>query len=224
MRGEVIAIVLAILVTASLGVGYLAGSSARGTQTITSTTTSTSTVTSVFTHGILVPVSSASTLNSLTGLSLNLNLSTNANGQVVVTAYEFNTLDRLNNASSGSNSLNVSFFQWTKTNCDDGGMEGYEILQGHYGSNNFTEGKALWLQPQREGLNCVGPLDGGNSSYSFKPLSAENVLLGSYVGYWSGPMLADETPSYTPFAPGTYTVVAGDQWGQVAILRFIVAG
>src|SRR5437879_5727698 len=51
MRGEVIAIVLAILVTASLGVGYLAGSSARGTQTITSTSTSITTVTVPFALG-----------------------------------------------------------------------------------------------------------------------------------------------------------------------------
>jgi hypothetical protein len=168
-------------------------------------------------------MSSALSLNPLTGLSLNLNLSTNTNGEVVVTAYEFNTLDRVNNVSSGSSWPNASLFQWTQTSCEGGGMEGYEFLQGNYGSNNFTDGKALWLQPQYQG-EC--PVDGGpdNSSYSFKPLSAENVLSGLYVGYWSGPRLSNELPSYIPFAPGAYTVLAGDQWGQVAILHFIVAG
>jgi len=169
-----------------------------------------------------VPTSSASSLNSLTGLSLNLNLLTNANGEVVMTAYELNTLDRINNVSYGSSWPNASLFQWTQTSCYEGYVEGYEVLQGNYGSNNFTNGNALWLQPQ---IQSPCPVEGpDNSSYSFNPLSAGDVLSGTYVGYWSGPMFEDETPSYTPFAPGTYTVLAGDQWGQVAILHFIVAG
>jgi len=231
MRKESLAAVVAILVGASLGIGYLSGSNARATETltsvststVTSTTTSISTETSVFTHGILVPISSASMLNPITGLSLNLNLSTNTNGQVVLTAYEFNTFDRVNNVSYGSSWPNALLLRWTQTNCVRPGMEGYEILQGNYGSNNFTNGNALWLQPQIQLPSCGGLMP-DNSSYSFKPLTAENVLSGTYVGYWSGPTFANVTPSYTPFAPGTYTVLAGDQWGQVAILHFIVAG
>jgi hypothetical protein len=164
MRREGLVAVVTILVVTSLGVGYLSGNSTRATETmtsistsvVTSTTTSISTETSVFAHGILVPTSSASTLNPATGLSLNLNLSTNAQGWVVVTAYEFNTLDRVNNVSYGSISLSSSFFRWAETNCDAGGMEGYEVLQGNYGSNNFASGEALWLQPQVEGIQCGG--------------------------------------------------------------------
>ena len=37
-------------------------------------------------------------------------------------------------------------------------------------------------------------------------------------------MFDEGTPSYNTFGPGSYTVLAGDQWGQVAILHFIVAG
>jgi len=230
MRKEGLAALVAILVVASLGIGYLSGNYTKATETvtsvsistITSTATSISTETSFFTQGILVPVSSASSPNPLTGLSLNLNLSTNAKGQVVLTAYEFNTLDRVNNASNGNNWPNASLFQWTQTSCYEGNVEGYEVLQGNYGSNNFTNGKALWLQPQ---IQSGCPVEGPDiSSFSFKPLSAGDVLSGSYVGYWSGPMSDDETPSYTPFAPETYTVLSGDQWGQVAILHFIVAG
>ena len=232
MRTKLSALVVAILVVASLGIGYLSGNETRATETVTSvststvtsTSTSTSIETSVLTHGILVPISSASALNPLTGLSLNLNLSTNfANGQVVVTVYEFNTLDRPNNASYGSSWPNASLFQWSQTPCydvggPDGYVEGYEVLQGNYGWNNFTNGKALWLQPQFQ-VQCS--LSGGypeNGTYIFKPLSAGDVLSGLYVGYW----VEDQT--YTPFAPGTYTVLAGDEWGQVAILHFIVAG
>jgi hypothetical protein len=227
MRKEGLAAVIAILVVASLGIGYLSGNGTRATETktsvststVTSTTTSISTETSVFTQGILVPKSSASALNPLTGLSLDLNLSTNENEQVVLTTYEVNTLDRINNVSYGSSWPNASLFQWTPTNCYDPGMEGYEVLQGNYGSNNFTDGQALWLQPENLQMQCgVETGTTGNSSYIFQPLSARDVLSGIYVGYWS------DGATYTPFAAGTYTVLAGDQWGQVAILHFIVAG
>lgn len=36
-------------------------------------------------------------------------------------------------------------------------------------------------------------------------------------GYWSG-------DSFTSFPSGVYTVVAGDEWGGIAILHFTVAG
>ena len=83
MRKEGLAALVAIMVVASLGIGYSFGNNTRatetitsiGTSTVTSTTTSISTETSVLTQGILVPMSSASTPNPLTGLSLNLNLS-----------------------------------------------------------------------------------------------------------------------------------------------------
>ena len=110
-------------------------------------------------------------------------------------------------------------FHWTPTNCYDPGMEGYEVLQGDYGSNNYTDGQALWLQPQNDQMQCgVETQTMGNSSYIFQPLSTRDVLSGMYIGYWIG----GET--YSPFAAGTYTVLAGDQWGQVAILHFVVAG
>jgi hypothetical protein len=226
MRKEAVAAVVAVLVVASLGIGYLSGSGARGTSTatsvstitVTSTATSTATETSVFSSGVLVPRSSTSTLDPATGLSLVLNLSTNSNGQVVVTAYEFNTLNRINNVSYGSSWPNASLFQWTPTNCYQPGMEGYEVLQGNYGSNNFTAGQALWLQPENLQQCGVETQTTGNSSYIFQPLSIRDILSGAYVGYWIG----GET--YTPFTTGTYTLLAGDQWGQVAILHFIVAG
>jgi hypothetical protein len=246
MRREVVTLVIAILMIASLGIGYLSGSSARRTetitstsvstsmqstqQTVTSTTTSTSTETSVFTQGIFVPISSASTLNPLTGLSLDLNLSGGTDGQVVVTTYEYNTLNRINNVSYGNGSWpKFSLFQWTHNPlCDAGGMEGYEILQGNHGSSNFTSGDALWLQPQwPSGADCGEGLPGvGNSSYAFQPLSARNLLSGIYVGSWSGQTIPEggQLPNETLFPPGTYTVLAGDQWGEVAILHFIVAG
>ena len=216
------------MVVASLGIGYLSGNSARATETMTSiststatsTTTSTSTETYVLTQGISVPTSSASSLNPLTGLSLNLNLSTNYNEWVILTVYEFNTLDRANNVSAADSwPSNASLFQWVRESYEANvGMTGYEILQGNYGLSNFTQGTALWLQPPPSLLGCCVEGEGSPSSYAFQPLSEANVLSGSYAGYFVG------GSTYTPFSPGTYTVLAGDQWGQVAILHFIVTG
>jgi hypothetical protein len=237
-RGAVTA-VIAILVVASLGIGYFSGVSNRatetltsiGTSTVTTTTISISTETSVFTQGILVPVSSASTPNPLTGVSLDMNISGGIDGQLFVTVYEFNTLDRVNNVSFGESPLlNSSFFQWLQ--CDGGaiGTDGYEVLQGDYGLNNFTSGTALWLelQPAEIGAEgCYFGLGGGsggplqNDYHTFSSLSDANVLSGAYVGYWSSPT---DISTYHPFPPGGYTVVAGDGWGQVTILHFIVAG
>jgi hypothetical protein len=221
MRKAAVWVILAILVVASLGIGYLSGNDTRATETMTSvstsTVTSTITSTSVLTQSILVPVSSASALNPLTGLSLDLNLSASAGRQLVVTTYEFNTLDRVNNVSSGSSWPDASLWQWTEYDCSEGSMMGYEILQGNYATNNYTQGMALWIHPltiAQGGCNLMPD----NDSYSFEPLSVRSLVSGTYEGYW----ISGET--YTAFAPGTYTVLAGDQWGQVAILHFTVAG
>jgi hypothetical protein len=228
MRKEGLAAIVAILVVASLGIGYQSGSDTRATETmtsiststVTSTTTSTSTETSVLTQGTWVPVSSASTLDPATGLSLNLNLSTNSDGWVILTVYEFNTLDRASNVSAADSwPSNTSLFQWVRESYEANvGMAGYEILQGNYGLGNFTLGTALWLQPPPSLLGCC--VSGGQSptSYAIQPLSEANVLSGSYLGYFVG------GSTYTPFSPGIYTVLAGDQWGNVAILHFAVAG
>jgi len=227
MRKEGLAAVIAILVVASLGIGYLSGTSTRATETmtsfststVTSPTTSISTETSVFTRGILVPISSASTLDPTTGLSLNLNLSTSYNEWVILTVYEFNTLDRANNVSAAGNwPSNASLFQWVRESYEANvGMAGYEMLQGNYDLSNFTQGTALWLQPPPSLLGCCGE-EQPPTSYAFQPLSEANVLSGSYAGYFVG------GSTYTPFSPGIYTVMAGDEWSDVAILHFIVAG
>lgn len=169
--------------------------------------------------GIVVPLSSASTLNPLTCLSVNLNLSTNSKGWVIVTAYEFNTLGRVNNVSYGAG-LNSSFFQWTQTDCTAGGIVGYELLQGNYGLSNFTGGTSLWLQPRVGTPPCGLTTTSDNPGYySFEPLSNASVISGTYLGSWTDP---SNDSTYHPFALGTYTLVAGDGWGNFAILHFAV--
>ena len=139
-----------------------------------------------------------------------------------MTAYEFNTFDRVNNVSAARSwSSNPSFFQWVQQLYEaNGGMVGYQILQGNYGLDNFTSGTALWLQPQNVGMQCAG-MEPQNSYYTFMPLSDQGVISGAYVGSWADSSI-DST--YRPFAPGTYTVVAGDEWSSFVMLHFTVAG
>jgi hypothetical protein len=115
--------------------------------------------------------------------------------------------------------------RWERNYCDAAGIAGYEILQGDYGQNNFTSGVPLWLQPFGGLYGCGGCECSPPSSYIFKPLSVDDIVSGTFVGSWTGPPeILNSTSAYSPFAPGGYTVVAGDEWGQVAILHFIVAG
>jgi len=71
MRTEATAAVVAILIAASLGIGYLSGSSARGTQTITSTSTSVST--SILTSQMTITSTTTSPLPRNTTLVLGAN-------------------------------------------------------------------------------------------------------------------------------------------------------
>jgi hypothetical protein len=167
--------------------------------------------------GITVPLPAVSTLDPHTGLSINLDLSTNSNGWLIVTTYEFNTLNRVNNVTYGTG-LNSSFFQYVENNCQEGGIDGYEILQGNYSLNNFTDGTALWLQPHQFGMQC-GTETTQSTYYSFPPLSNQSVISGTYLGYWTDP---SNDSTYHPFSPGTYTVVAGDEWGDYAISHFVI--
>src|SRR6266480_1921099 len=59
MKGEAVGILMAILVAASLGAGYLAGNETRSTETVTSTTTIKSTSTTTFTSTAACPSGTA---------------------------------------------------------------------------------------------------------------------------------------------------------------------
>ena len=177
----------------------------------------------------------------MTGLRLSLDLSGNSNGSVTVAIEEFNTLDKSNNVTGAdswpASQANMSL--WTGTECPSTLPLGYEILKGNYGENNFTQGVPLYLKAQFYMPSCAVYGDGlGNSV--FMPLSNQvgrynTSTSGTWSGFWMGsgnPGRGNYCPgsnsSYNcplalnPFAPGTYTVVAADEWGQIVLLSFFV--
>jgi hypothetical protein len=84
-------------------------------------------------------------------------------------------------------------------------MEGIEILQGNYGSNNFTQGDALWLQPQ--GISSCGGGGPNHSNCSSKPLTAMDIISGAYSGFWAEPNV-----SYRPFLSWTVLSSLAAHW------------
>jgi len=191
-----------------------------------------------------VPIASASTLDPSNGLRLDLNLSEDTTGILNITVAESNTLSIANNVTVADDwpLPGDSLFLWAEANCVESPI-GYEVLQGHYGLSNYTEGVPLYLIAQGP-EQCAVFLQPG--SLLFAPLSdvATNVnkpvaLSDSWSGYWvgsngeysagscqaSGAGQTNEcTLALTPFPPGGYTVVAGSEWGQAVLLHFTVTG
>ena len=114
---------------------------------------------------------------------------------------------------------------------------GLAILQGHYGPNNLSEGKALTLYDTGVAYSCptsVGPAarylfsPSSNSTEAFDsngvPMSNQSMTIDLLTsGYWTGGYGAGP-PGPAQFHPfvGTFTGVAADEWGAVTISHFTV--
>lgn len=108
------------------------------------------------------------------------------------------------------------------------------ILRGHYTQSNMSTATPLQTSPSGLAIPCFAYLV---DQYLFQPLSAKAMStadlilpialrfpLGGYYG--AGQPYNFSLPNggvrVTPFEPGLCTVVAGDAWGQVAIIYFRV--
>lgn len=186
--------------------------------------------------------------NSSLGVTLVLTLSTATNGSsdiVIIDASENNSLDTANNVTS-SNS-------WPLNGLTLGGCGtlnypmGIEIFKGNYDQNNLSllsnEKSLLFYHPgpyncpamfevknyrfQASGdtaLLGIGPglANASGPVNTFGPLAMTNGFPVS--GSWSsGNSFTGAGPSFHYFAKGIYTVVAGDEWGDGAILHFTVS-
>ena len=110
---------------------------------------------------------------------------------------------------------------------------GIAIFQGSYSLSDFAAATPLALYDFSLLVPCPAPIPA--ASYDFQPLSDIAQVSGSSAqfptstfaitttlaetGYWSG-----STPKVTKhnFEPGVYTIVAGDEWGNLVILHFTV--
>ena len=104
---------------------------------------------------------------------------------------------------------------------------GIAVLQGRYTSANLSHAVPLQIFPAVPCFMLVRYITG----YLFQPTSENATVL---PGTGEVPMATgvsvsgtydrggDQYNVLTPFAPGTYTVVAGDEWGNLAFAYFVV--
>ena len=173
------------------------------------------------------PLSATGSGSSGLVLNLSINGSSIAQGQSVeVHVSETNTLLTMNNVTAAQN--------WGTTfslgRCSANYPFGIALFKGHYTLQNFTQGERVSLQSPVQNYLCVRP-PFSTGYYHFLPKSDTAVVqvdmgnqtvtlpMGtsiSIAGYWTA------EGSFTPLQHGTFTLVAGDEWGALALLHFSV--
>jgi hypothetical protein len=106
------------------------------------------------------------------------------------------------------------------------------VIQGRYGQDNYTSGKALAFYNTGYPYPC-GEIEfvGGPYAFAFQPLSdafsfpsgsaqpeigaASETITTS--GYWT--IGQDGVAAPIPFPRGAYTVIGADEWGDVVFLQ-----
>ena len=170
------------------------------------------------------------------GLSLHLMLNSTVmlpNHSINITFSIFNTLTTYNNLLAADNWSLPSILDWWPCM----GFSAYHaIFQGYYIRSNISGAVPLPLFPPGYSLACP---DLNFSSLQFRPGTNVATVIGgtldgrdgsqggSFVvtGYYSTtPQVLTNGSSYTilHFKQGAYTVVAGDEWGDLAISNFEV--
>jgi hypothetical protein len=197
--------------------------------TTASTTPSTLPLTTVNT-GVYSAVS-----ESANGLRLYLSLdgtAYKAGQQVLITLDEQNTLTTVNNIPAAHNwpvkglaighcgTINYPF--------------GFAIFKGYFSADDASTATPLNLYNPNEAYHCPMILS-EITAYNFKPSGDIADILGSctpdkcisdmvtktgvpITGYWTTGSLINSSN----FDPGIYTVVGGDEWGNIVILHFTV--
>ena len=107
-----------------------------------------------------------------------------------------------------------------------------EVLSGFYGSGNYSVGVPLsifpWPAPNPAynycGVYIIEHSWLGSTSYVFEPESSNATLSLPDQGSWNTPMSLTVVlkPLDVTFPVGQYTVVAGDEWGDLLIAHFVV--
>jgi hypothetical protein len=203
--------------------GTQSSTSTTGTSTQTASTTTTATTT------ITTTVATTTTTHPppSTGLQLRLalNATTLVSGLTIgIDVSDYNPLPARLNLSMGDS--------WPVQGLATGGCPslyypfGIMMFQGVYTISNVSQGKPLGIFLQVACPMMVILI----TEYDFQPVSVNATLLPSNgifpmateipaAGTYGTPGVAKQL---TPFSPGTYTVVAGDEWGDIAFAYFTV--
>jgi hypothetical protein len=186
---------------------------------------------------LITTQTSSSTTTDINGLSLSLSTDRTTyqpSQDISITVDEANTLSEINNVPV-SNNRPYSGLQAAP--CDYISPYGIAVFQGNYTASTFSAGTPLTLYDPHVARLC--PTIFGITSYSFQPSSdMAAVIEGSNPsptnssqqmkyeltlnGYWPDDNYSSNS-QLTNFAPGVYTVVAGDEWGDLVVVHFTVS-
>ena len=249
MKNGTIAALLVVLIVVSGVAGFFIGSANIQTVTRTSTQVSVVTTTQTTTNRLGELAQGESIGASGIGLSLAINSTViRPNGTISLTVDEFNALSVPVNISASSQWM----VQGLSEGCPSFVPDGFGVLRGYYTPDNVSDGRLLnifsppMFCPVAHVYNVTNGVSGrlvNLTSYSFLPHSDNasyfvyyvpdntlNVTKGIFGPDQMGgfPLTISATSESTSHdslgsaAPATYTVVAGDEWGNLVVLHFSV--
>jgi len=242
--------VLIILIILAGVAGYFSSGSRTVTSTVTSTVTTTAPPITTTTTVNITYVSSqtmatqgpssqfpsysmnetnVSTVNSTLGLSLEL-FAAPSNGSLGNLSISAEVVGARNVSTNVTDENNWPYVADSFGPCGAPGHVAFGIFQGYYDQSNYTNANSLLLYNPSVTYSCT-TFAFGIFTYSFQPHSDVAELLNSsgvpvfnesistgglIAGYWQ------EGGTYQVFPAGNYTIMAADEWGQVAFLHFTV--
>jgi uncharacterized protein YceK len=185
---------------------------------------------------------SAKAANGLS-LSVSTDQTDYAPGQEVqIVTDEKNTLAKTNNVPIADNWPVNELVQMYFGPCVSRDIPyGIAVYQGDYTSSNYSTATPLNLYNPTSIFLCQPQTTPVPTSFLFEPLSdIADIIAGNakpggdtgvitsqqqisgqmtLKGYWTG----DSVPKFTYFNPGVYTVLGGDEWGNLALVHFTVS-
>lgn len=234
MRIWIIPIAVLLILSSSFVIynrmGPFSGNSvATSSSSITASNTS-----GTSTQSIINPIPTTVSSNPIPPIYLSLHLTLNSTVMlpsdiINITMSDFNTLATYNDLVNSDSWSLPSILDWWP--CSGLSMY-YGIFQGYDILSNITGAVPLPLFPPGYLLACP---DLSFSSFQFHPASDIATVTGGVeisletsmvvAGYYSTtPQVLTNGSSYTilHFTQGAYTVVAGDEWGDLAVSHFEV--
>jgi hypothetical protein len=165
-------------------------------------------------------------LNDGLQLRLSLNTTTVAPGEpFTITVSEFNTLSTANNASAANlwAIVGLELGPCGHSYGPDQGPLGAVVFSGRYTATNVSQAEPLGTYPYP--IVCPQYIR-LMTAFLFQPVSDSTYVLpslgGTPVTLSGNVTISREYPVYSslgqPLSPGWYTLVGGDEWGNLAFL------
>ena len=244
MRTEILATGAIVALLIGGGGGYIIGASNIHTVTPASTTTimalttvkttvrTTSTVTTTEVSSSL-PVSPLALMTTSSHLLLRLSLANSSisQGKNITLGFSLTNVLPAPNKIPAETAWAVAGMYWPRDPCSGGYNEplGIDIFKGFYSAGNISSGKPLFLLNP---ATTFCPVTLQISSWAFQPSSDIATRVSDFPsdvqletnfttnGYWTGGDALGYGAVFVHFGPGTYTVTAGDEWGDLVLLYF----